>query len=157
MPNSIDISRLKDTELLGLYADLMEELRHRGILRTSNNPVADYAEYVAVERLHLIRSEKEEKGCDATDNKGKRYQIKGRRLTRHNASRQLGVIRNIEKDLFNSLIVVIFAEHFELMEIWQISISFVKAHSSWSEHQHGHIFIADKSLLEHAKGVVRIF
>ena len=74
---------MSDSELLRLYATLMETLRDRGITRSSNNPVADYAEKRVVERLGLIRADKEARGYDAEDGKGRRYQIKGRRITRH--------------------------------------------------------------------------
>jgi len=134
----------------------MEEFRNRGIVRTGNNPVADYAEIVAVENLNLIRSGKEERGFDATDSKGRKYQIKGRRITRHNSSRQLGVIRDLDERLFDYLIAVIFEEDFSVKEIWQIPYEFVKKHSRHSVHQNGHIFQAKQQLLASGTGVQRI-
>lgn len=142
--------------LLKLYAELMEELRDKGLIRTSNNPVADYAEKVAVERLKLHRSPKEERGYDATDSKGKKYQIKGRRTTRHNQSRQLGVIRNLDQKLFDYLVAVIFNEQFETKEIWKIPYGFVANHSRWSAHQNGHIFHANPAILASHKHVQRV-
>ena len=100
-----NFSHQTDSELLATYSELMEELRQRKVIRTSNNPVADYAEKVAIESLNLSAVNKEQKGFDAVDSQGRKYQIKGRRLTRHNASRQLGVIRNLNQRLFDYLIV----------------------------------------------------
>ena len=125
-----DFKNMSDQKLLQLYSQLMEELRNRDIVRSSNNPVADCAEKVAVERLGLIRGGKEERGYDAMDSEKKRYQIKGRRITRHNSSRQLGVIRNIEERLFDYLIAVIFNEDFTLSEIWKIPYLFIKENSA---------------------------
>lgn len=44
-----DISSMKVTELLRLWAGTMTELRGRGVLRTNNNPVGDIAEAIAHE------------------------------------------------------------------------------------------------------------
>lgn len=135
----------------------MEELRNRQLIRSSNNPVADYAEKVAVEELGLIRAGKEEKGHDAKDKAGKNYQIKGRRITRHNKSRQLGVIRYLDEKLFDYVIAVIFNEDFTVKEIWKIPHQFIKENSRYSSLQNGHIFIADPYLLSHGEGVERVF
>lgn len=151
-----DFTKHNDTELLVAYSELMEELRRRNIVRTSNNPVADYAERVAVSRLGLIQVGKEEKGFDAVDAQGQRYQIKGRRITRHNSSRQLSVIRNLSDRLFDYLIAVIFDESFEVKEIWKIPYEFVKQHSRLSEHQNGHILHAKPEVLTLGDGVTRV-
>ncbi len=41
-----------------------------------------------------------------------RYQIKGRRITRDNPSRQLSALRDLAKDNFDFLAGVLFAEDF---------------------------------------------
>lgn len=150
------LKSMKDLELLGLYAELMEELRQRDVLRTNNNPVADYAEKVTVETMKLRRSGKEEKGYDAIDSKGNKYQIKGRRITRHNGSRQLGVIRNLDEKLFNFLIAVIFNEKFQVLEMWKIPHKFIKGNSRWSKYVNGHIFHAKPKVLKYGEGVERL-
>ena len=103
MVDESNLRILDKQTLLRLYSELMEELRSRELIRSSNNPVADYAEKVAVGRLRLIRASKEERGYDALDKQKRRYQIKGRRITRHNKSRQLGVIRNLDEKLFDCI------------------------------------------------------
>jgi hypothetical protein len=145
-----------DQQLLILYSDLMEELRIRSVIRSSNNPVADYAEKVAVESLNLIRANKEELGYDAIDPSNNRYQIKGRRTTKHNKSRQLGVIRNLNSRPFDFLVTVIFNEDFSVNEIWKIPFDFIEPNSRYSSHQNGHIFIANPDLLSSGSGVIRI-
>lgn len=153
---NFDFSKLTGPELLAVYSELMEELRRRNIIRTSNNPVADYAEKVAVERLRLRQVGKEEKGVDAVDAQGYRYQIKGRRITKRNSSRQLSVIRNLSERLFDYLIAVIFDDSFKVKEIWKIPYEFVKEHSRHSAHQNGHIFYAKPKILALGKGVKRM-
>jgi len=142
--------------LLRLYSNLMEELRSRELIRSSNNPVADYAEKVAVESLGLTRAGKEKRGYDALDEHKRKYQIKGRRITKHNRSRQLGVIRNIDEKLFDYLVAVIFNEDFSVREIWKVPYRFVKDKSKYSKQQNGHVFQAKPDLLSSGKGVERI-
>ena len=156
MPTINNLGNMNEDRLLKLYADLMEELRDRELIRSSNNPVADYAEKVAVERLGLTRASKEARGYDATDKNNRKYQIKGRRITRHNKSRQLGVIRNIDEKLFDYLIAVIFNEDFTIKEIWQIPHKFTRDNSRYSVQQHGQVFQAKPDLLAGSKGVERI-
>lgn len=150
------LKTMQDSELLRLYAELMEELRNREIIRTGNNPVADYAEKLAVKHLRLRRIGKEEKGYDALDSEGTRYQIKGRRITRHNKSRQLSVIRNLDEKLFDYMIAVIFDEVFNAKEIWKIPYEFVKEHSKWSKQQNGYILHARPDVLTSDKRVKRV-
>src|SRR4030081_3186019 len=76
----------------------MRVLRVRNLVRTANTPVGDYAERICCDRFGLERKGFSEKSVDAVDAKGIRYQVKGRRLTPENRSRQLGAIRDVEKE-----------------------------------------------------------
>lgn len=145
----IEVKNLDDEELLQLYGKLMEELRQRKLIRSSNNPVSDYAEKIVCERLSLSQATKSSKGYDAIDeNTGMKYQIKARRLTRHNKSRQLGVIRNLNQKLFDYLIAVISDESFRPIEIWRIPRETIPKYARYSRHQNGHILILTGEVLE---------
>ena len=144
----MNLKTLKDKELLRLYNDLMEELRERQLVRSSNNPVSDYAEKIVADLMSLTLQRGSNKGYDALDEKtGLRYQIKGRRLTKHNSSKQLGVIRNLDQSLFDYLIAVIFNNYCEPVEIWQIAREIIPKYSKYSEHQNGHILLVQGDLL----------
>ena len=144
----MNLKTLKDKDLLRLYNDLMEELRERQLVRSSNNPVSDYAEKIVADLMSLTLQRGSNKGYDALDEKtGLRYQIKGRRLTKHNSSKQLGVIRNLDQSLFDYLIAVIFNNYCEPVEIWQIPREIIPKYSKYSEHQNGHILLVQGDLL----------
>ncbi len=82
--NKIQLEALPTRALLFLFADVMEELRRRDVVRSSNNPVADYTEWLVARSLSLKLRPGSSTGFDAEDKDGKRYEIKGRRLTEHN-------------------------------------------------------------------------
>jgi hypothetical protein len=144
----LSLENYNDKELLRLYCDLMEELRQRNLIRSSNNPVSDYAEKIVSEIMKLDLERGSNKGYDAIDRKtGLKFQIKARRMTKHNKSRQLGVIRNLDQNLFDYLVAVIFNEYLEPQEIWQIPRGIIPTHSRFSKHQNGHILILAGDIL----------
>src|ERR1700722_12733786 len=91
-----ELVALTDRELLGLYGRVLDTLRVRGTIRCGNNPVADYAEDLCAKALNLKLANKSATGYDGTDPTGNRIEIKARRITRENGSRQLSAIRGID-------------------------------------------------------------
>jgi len=127
----LDLQSLSVSDLLSFYSRIVEELRQRKVTRTSNNPVADYAEYLCEKGLFLNRAENSTKGIDATDSNGVRYQIKGRRLTRHNGSRQLGVLRELDDKPFDYLAGILFREDFRVLKACLLPVDQVRIHSEY--------------------------
>lgn len=111
-------------DLLGQHSKILSELRHRGVLRSKNNPVGDYGEWLVSRSLGLTLEKNSVKGFDAKDASGFRYQIKARRITPDNRSTQLSVIRNLEGKGFDFLIAVI------LNEAWQIQCAAIIPHKT---------------------------
>src|SRR6516162_6569993 len=62
--------------------------------------------------LNLRPAPKSTKGYDAIDHDGKKYEIKGRRITSENPSRMLSAIRDCNARHFNYLAGVLFNEDF---------------------------------------------
>ncbi|MCB0987995.1 MAG: hypothetical protein H6519_04535 [Microthrixaceae bacterium] len=77
-------------------------------------------------------------GYDAVDAAGCRYQIKARRLTPQNKSRQLGVVRKLEQTEFDYLIAAIFSENLALLEMWRIPYQVVADFGRWVPTLNGH-------------------
>nr|VFK21824.1 MAG: hypothetical protein BECKLPF1236B_GA0070989_12775 [Candidatus Kentron sp. LPFa] len=85
-----NLSVMSEARLLRLHASIINELKARGVVRTRNNPIGDYyTEWLVAEALDLELTDNCAAGYDATNSNGKRYQIKGRRITPENNSRQL--------------------------------------------------------------------
>jgi hypothetical protein len=126
----------------------MVELLRRGLVRTANNPVADYAEYLVAQRLNATLASSSTSGYDAISADGTRYQIKARRLTRERASRQLSVLRNLDADSFDVLVIVLFGRSFELTGMWAVPIEVVRTNAVYRSHVNGHVLHARATLLD---------
>lgn len=129
---------LTDEQVGQVWARSMRELRDRDLIRSWNNPVADYAERLVAEELQLELAPPVAQGYDATDAAGCRYQIKARRLTPQNKSRQLGVVRKLDQAEFDYLIAAIFSEDLVLLEMWKIPYQVVADLGRWVPTLNGH-------------------
>jgi hypothetical protein len=110
----IDLEALAIPELLELYAAVLVRLRSSGVCRTENNPVGDLSEWLFCSAFCWALEGNSSRDFDALGNDGTRYQIKGRRLTESNPSRQLSAIRDLAGEHFDYLAAVLFAEDFSV-------------------------------------------
>lgn len=143
-----DFKKYSAIQLLQQQAAIIDELIKRGVVRTRNNPVADYGEYVVAQALNLDLQNNSHTGFDAADSKGVRFQIKARRITPERKSKQLGVIRNLKKKDFDYLIAVIFNHDFNVDSCYKIPIGIIAKYSRYSKHQNGHILILKGAILD---------
>lgn len=147
----MDISFLKRAshhELLSLYDALLCELRDRGVTRSSNNPVADYSEWLAARALGLKLETKSTTGFDGTCTRGLKYEVKGRRRTPQNNSVQLSQIRGLDKRHFDFLIGVIFRSDFTIEYAGQIPYAVVVEKATFREHTNASILQFKVDLLQ---------
>ncbi len=133
-------------ELLKSYDAILEELRKRKVVRNSNPPAGGYAEHLAAKALQLTLENNSNAGYDATDKNNFRYEIKGRRITQHNPSRQLSAIRNIKNAHFDFLIGILFAADFAVLKAAQIPHAVVAEKCRFSGHTNSSIFILNDSI-----------
>lgn len=125
------LKTLNDRQLLALYGDVMNELRERSIVRSLNGPAADYAEGLVAKAFRLKLNTASTAGHDGIDAKGKRFEVKCRRLSAHNTSRQLGAIRGLERRYFDWLVGVLFNADFTIARAALIPYRIVKKHASF--------------------------
>jgi hypothetical protein len=136
-----DVSRLPPKELLMLHANVAEELRARGITRSSNNPTGDFAEFLFCRAFGWVQADNSKANIDAIGSGGLRYQIKGRRATRYNRPRQLGSIRDFKGRHFDFLAGVIFSETYEVVKAAIIPYAVVEQRATFVAHTNSHKFI----------------
>jgi hypothetical protein len=111
-----ELKDLTSPELLVMHAAVSEELRRRGVIRSSNNPVGDLAEHLFCRAFGWKQAPNSMQDADATDAARVRYQIKGRRLTTHNNSRRLGALRDLPAQGFDVLAAVLFQEDYRVLK-----------------------------------------
>ncbi|MCR4030447.1 MULTISPECIES: DUF6998 domain-containing protein [Flavobacterium] len=146
-----ELKNLTEKELLKLNSDIMDELKARKIIRTRNNPIADYCEWYVAEKFGWNLKNNSNSGYDAIDSENLRVQIKCRTLMNTKRSRQLGVIRKLDQDTFDYLIALLFDENAEVTEAYKISKGLIKKYAKFSKHQNGHILHVKGNLLNDEK------
>lgn len=147
MPRDL-LQTLTPKQLLQLTGEVIDELLLRKIARTGNNPLADYTEWLVSTRFGWTLADPSVQGYDAVDPADNtRYEIKGRRITPRNMSRQLSAIRAIEAEHFDFLVAVIYDENFDILRALKIPRAVVQGKGKQSAHTNSLIFHARDSLL----------
>ena len=144
---TIEPKSLTTPELLQQYALILAELRAREIIRTANSPVGDFGEWLVANRLGLTLEGNSKSGYDAVDSAGTRYQIKCRRLTVKNQSRQLGAIRNLSSGDFDYLVAVLLNEQFEVQQVLKIPHRIIDRYAQYRMHVNAHILVLRGGIL----------
>ena len=151
----MDLTTFSEAALLQIHADVIEELKQRGVVRTSNNPIGDYTEWLICDRLELALQTSSKSSFDGIDAEGLRYQIKGRRIESSAGYAQLSVIRNLEQRGFDFLIAVIYNPDYSIRFAAKIPHVAVAAIATFRTHVNGHIPILRESVFD-LPGVVDI-
>jgi hypothetical protein len=138
---SVDFAKLRAIELLALHARVSDELRARGLTRTSNSPTGDLAEYIFCKAFGWKRADNSSRDIDAVDAEGTKYQIKGRRLTRFNQSRQLSQIRDLKDGHFDYLAGTLFTEDYSILRAAIIPHAVALQRASFVERTNSYKFI----------------
>lgn len=141
-----DISSMKVTELLRLWAGTMTELRGRGVLRTNNNPVGDVAEAIAHEHYGGRRGSFSQKGWDLEDIAGRRLQVKGIRKTGLSGRTNLSPIRDSDYDV---VVVVAFDTYFSLTATLEVPREVVEELFPIRPYVNGRVITVTDALTHH--------
>ena len=142
----IDWAGTGTRELVRLFSGVLTELRRREVIRSSNNPVADYSERLVASALSLKLETKSTTGFDGVDSRGRKYEIKGRRLTSHNPSTQLSAIRGLDQAHFDFLAGVLFAEDFSVKRACLIPRAVVQRVAKYRRHVNAWILLLQPGL-----------
>ena len=78
----LDLNSMSELDLLQAHSAVITELICRKVVKTRNNPIGDYTEWLVRRKLNLEEQPNNPKSFDARDRNGTRYQIKGRTLSR---------------------------------------------------------------------------
>lgn len=151
---AVDISQLSVIQLLALHTQIGERLRELGITRSSNNPTGDLAEYLFCKAFEWKQVTKSTAHIDALGADGLRYQIKGRRITRQNPSRQLSWLHDLDGEHFDYLAGVLFGEDFSVKRAALIPCVVVRQVSKFVD-PYGYRFVLRETVWD-APGVIDV-
>ena len=126
---------------------MIEELLRRGVVKTWNNPIGDYTEWLVCNRIGLESQPNSKASFDAIDADGIRYQIKGRRDDA--TSVQFSAIRNLDEQGFDFLIAVVFNSDYSVRFAVMIPHDMVLEFARYQQHTNAHYLILTESVLHH--------
>jgi len=117
---------------IDIYVSSRKGLKQLGILRTERSLQADYAEWLAAQILGLKLEENPvNKGFDATDEDGNRYQIKSRIVS--SLSERTSFDMKSGEQEFDYLVGVFFNRKFKVLGIIVAPYEVVKEHGRQTE------------------------
>lgn len=123
--------------LLKQYAQILAELRMRGVVRTGNAPLGDYAEYIAAQVYGGILEPNSAKSYDVLAG-GRRIQVKARtRSASTSANAVFSVFRSFDFDV--ATLLVLDSRTYALQWAREIGPNEVRSASRWSAHVNGHL------------------
>lgn len=138
------LAEVPTRELLGRYSAILDELRSRGVVRTGNAPLGDYAEHLFAAAFGWRLANNSASGHDAVDAAGLRFQIKARRMRSGGpGERQLGILRRLPELHFDYLAAALFSNDFSIFRAALIPHSIVLQRSTHIAHVNGWRFILD--------------
>jgi len=135
-----DLLQRPAAELLRLHAQIADELRARGVTRSFNNPTGDLAEFLFCHAFAWKQAGNSNANIDAIGPDGTRYQIKGRRITQTNGSRQLSALRDLAGGHFDFLGGVLFAADYTILRAVIIPRSVIEERAAFVERTNSHKF-----------------
>ncbi len=138
---NLNLAHFDVRSLLLLHGRISQTLKDRGVTRTANSPTGDLAEHLFCKAFGWTQADNSMKSIDATCVDGFRYQIKGRRITRPNGSRQLSAIRDLEGGHFDVLAGVIFDEHFGVVRAALVPAAVIRSGATYVKRTNSSKFI----------------
>lgn len=114
-------------DLVRAYMNSREALRARGVIRSNRVLLSDYAEWLAAKALRLkLVAGGSNKGFDAVDRAGLRYQIKARQHTAIYQQPDLRGFGDLSLDPFDLLVAVIVGVDYSVLRALLIPIAAVR-------------------------------
>jgi len=140
-----NLFKLTNKELLRLYTKIIQTLEARDVVRTQNQPIGDYTEWLISKIYNYKLVTNSKVGYDAISKEGKKVQIKASRIVNSSDPKQLSAIRNLDKKEFDVLIAIIYNKNCDIIEALNIPHEIIKEYAGYSEHVNSFILtITDK-------------
>jgi len=151
MASKLRLSHRGISDLLGIYRQVLEELREREVIRSANAPTGDYAEWLVQRALGGKLQPNSNKSADLVVRK-KRIQIKARVLSdpEKSGERQLSSFRSWD---FDDAVIVLFDSRYGVRRATRIAVAELEAASREDKWVSGRRVIANDGLLDRGRDI----
>ena len=143
----IDLKQMTEIELLRTHAAIVDELIRRKVVKTRNNPIGDYTEWLVSTRMGLKLEPNSRASFDAKGATGTRYQIKGRRDSGTHI--QFSSIRNLDEQGFDFVVAVVFNDDYSIRLALKIPHRIVPEFAKYQAHTNAYNLILTDRTAEH--------
>jgi hypothetical protein len=147
--HELDLSTFSESALFSLYRAILSELKHRGVIRTENAPVGDYAEYLVATALGGLLAPNSEKSWDVLANDGERLQVKARVVSdpAESGQLQLSPFRSFGFD--SAVIVLLSATDYAVSRASKVPRYLVESSATYRRHVNGNVLFARPEIMSH--------
>ena len=144
-----DLSTFSESDLFSLYRAILSELKSRGVIRTENAPVGDYAEYLVATALGGQLAPNSEKSWDVLGNDGEKLQVKARVVSEpaEPGQLQLSPFRSFGFD--SAVIVLLSAADYAVSRASKVPRHVVESSAIYREHVNGKVLFARPEIMGH--------
>lgn len=141
-----------ELELLVTHESILAELHRRGVVRTNDAPLGQWAEGLAHRKLGGTLEPNSKKGFDLVTPEGRKIQVKARlvRDVKKRSERLLSVFRSFD---FDDCLVLLFNEKYEVSKAVLLSAKDVEEQARRSKHVNGWLLFATDAVLQRGKDV----
>lgn len=150
-PGKLRLGHRGISDLLGIYRQVLEELREREVIRSANAPTGDYAEWLVQRALGGKLQPSSNKSADLIVRK-KKIQVKARVLSdpEKHGERQLSSFRSWD---FDDAVIVLFDRHYDVRRATRIKVAELEAASREDKWVSGRRVIANDGMLDRGRDI----
>jgi hypothetical protein len=144
-----DLSAVSESGLFSLYRAILRELKYRGVIRTGNAPVGDYAEYLVATALGGQLAPNSEKAWDVLGHDGEKLQVKARVVSEpaEPGQLQLSPFRSFGFD--SAVIVLLSATDYTVSRASKVPCQVVESSAVYRQHVNGKVLFARPDIMNH--------
>ena len=151
LPESpLELSALSEPDLFSLYRAILRELRSRGVIRTENAPVGDYAEYLVATALDGQLAPNSEKAWDVLGHGGEKMQVKARVVSDPAGPGQLQLSPFRSFGFDSAVIVLLSATDYAVSQASKVPRHVVESAAVYRQHVNGKVLFASPEIMGHA-------
>ncbi len=144
-----DLSTFSEPGLFSLYRAILSELKRRGVMRTENAPVGDYAEYLVATALGGQLAPNSEKSWDVLGDDGEKLQVKARVVSSpaEPGQLQLSPFRSFAFD--SAVIVLLSTTDYAVARASKVPRDVVESSAVYRQHVNGKVLFARPEIMGH--------